>query len=45
MSGVGQSFHAWTVLSTDATAKRAASRCLCGRVQALDVAHIKWGRS
>ena len=45
MSIVGQSFAAWTVLTTDATEKRAACRCVCGRVQVIAVDALANGRT
>jgi hypothetical protein len=40
---VGKHFTAWTVLSTDATGKRAACRCVCSRVQVIAVDALTGG--
>jgi hypothetical protein len=45
MTIAGFTFAAWTVLSTDATQKHAACRCICGRVQVVAVDALTSGSS
>jgi hypothetical protein len=45
MTIAGFTFAAWTVLSTDATQKRAACRCVCGRVQVIAVDALMSGHT
>jgi hypothetical protein len=45
MTVVGKSFGSWTVMNADATGKRAACRCVCGRVQVIAVEALANGRT
>ena len=45
MTVVGKSFGSWTVINADATGKRAACRCVCGRVQVIAVDALVSGDS
>jgi len=42
---VGTPFAAWTVVSIDPTGKRAACRCICGRVQVIAIEALRSGAS
>ena len=45
MTIAGKKFGVWTVLSTDASGKRAVCRCMCGAVQVVSVEALSSGNS
>jgi hypothetical protein len=45
MTVTGKCFGSWTVISADATSKRAACRCVCGTVRVMAVDALASGTS